>query len=125
MARVALGSFVVFVVLLSGGALPAFSSRAAPGQRVVSLRVQDPAALRIQKTAAERRYALWRRRHGLAPATLAPAPRTAVSGNLNQPGVTDAATTGTPSDSTGSIGPSNYVEFINSEIGRASCRERV
>ena len=108
-ARVALGSFVVFVVLLSGGALPAFSSRAASGQRVVPLRVQDPAALRIEKTAAERRYALWRRRHGLAPATAtrAPAPRTAVSGNLNQPGITDAATTGTPSDSTGSIGPSN------------------
>ena len=114
--RVALGSFAVFVVLLVGGALPAFSSAAVPGQPVVPLRVQDPAALGKEKAAAEQRYALWRQRHGLAPTTLAPAPRTVVSGNLNQPGITDPATGVTPSDSTGSIGPSNYVEFINSEI---------
>ena len=115
-ARVAIGSSVVLVVLLIGGALPAFSSPVASGQRVVPLRVRDPAALRKEKAAANRRYALWRQRHGLTPATLVPAPGTAVAGNLNQPGITDAATTGTPSDSTGAIGPSNYVEFINSEI---------
>lgn len=140
LARVALGSFVVLAVLLIGGALPALSSRASvgntgvtlklltPGARqaapgrlaarhAVPLRVQDPAAFRQEKAAAERRYELWRQRRGLAPTTAAPAPRTAVSGTLNQPGITDAATTGTPSDSTGAIGPSNYVEFINSEIG--------
>lgn len=119
-ARVALASPVVLVVLLIGGALPAFSSPAsAPGAgpRVAPLRVADPAAYHRQKAVAERRYALWRQRHGLGPITRSAAPRTGVSGNLNQPGITDAASTGTPSDSTGAIGPSNYVEFINSEIG--------
>jgi hypothetical protein len=119
-ARVALGSFVVLVVLLIGGALPAFSSPAPvdPAARhVIPLRVQDPAAFRQAKAAADRRYELWRQRRGMTPATSATGPLTAVSGNLNQPGITDAATTGTPSDSTGAIGPSNYVEFINSEIG--------
>jgi hypothetical protein len=119
-ARVALGSFVVLVVLLVGGALPAFSSPAPvdPAARhVIPLHVQDPAAFRQVKAAADRRYELWRQRRGMTPATSATGPLTAVSGNLNQPGITDAATTGTPSDSTGAIGPSNYVEFINSEIG--------
>ncbi|MFL5958957.1 MAG: InlB B-repeat-containing protein [Gaiellaceae bacterium] len=116
-ARIALGASVVLAVLLIGGALPAFSSPTAPGRHVVPLRVRDAAAFGQAKVAAEHAYELWRQRRGLAPLTLAPTPWTAVSGNLNQPGITDAATTGTPSDSTGAIGPSNYVEFINSEIG--------
>jgi PASTA domain/Divergent InlB B-repeat domain len=83
---------------------------------VIPMRVRDPAEYEHEKEIAERRYANWRQRHGLAATTPAPGPSTAVFDNLNAPGITDAATTGTPSDSTGSIGPSNYVEFINSEI---------
>ena len=48
-------------------------------------------------------------------------PGTSVFGALNQPGLaaTDntAANNGTPPDSTGSIGPNHYVEFVNSLVG--------
>jgi List-Bact-rpt repeat protein/PASTA domain-containing protein len=46
-------------------------------------------------------------------------PLTAVFNGLDQPGITDATDPtfgGTPADSTGAIGPSNYVEAVNSEI---------
>jgi hypothetical protein len=141
-ARVALGSFALAAVLLIGGAAPAFSSRAALGSGGISvkllqplsrrappsaavpyaapLRVANAALYRKQKAAAVRRYELWRQRRGLAPATFSAAgPLTSVFNGLDQPGITDAADPvlgGTPSDSTGAIGPSNYVEFINSEI---------
>jgi hypothetical protein len=49
---------------------------------------------------------------GITPlATIA----TGTSGALNQPGIFD--TRHYPSDSTGAIGPANYVEFVNSKIG--------
>jgi hypothetical protein len=138
--RLALGSIVVLAVLLIGGALPAFSSPAPAGRsdltlklltpatgratparpaarRVVPLRVENPAAYAQEAAAAEHRYELWRQRRGLTPVASAPAPSTAVFNGLNAPGITDAASLGlTPSDSTGAIGPSNFVEFVNSEI---------
>jgi hypothetical protein len=141
LTRLGLGSFVVLALLLIGRALPAFSSpapaghsrltltrltptagRAAPARpaarRAVPLRVENPAVYRQQKAAAERRYERWRQLRGLPPTTSAPTPHTAVFNGLNHAGITDAASLGvTPPDSTGAIGPSNYVEFINSEIG--------
>ena len=56
------------------------------------------------------------------PATSTPKPtprrsstRTVQSGGLNQTGLTDHS--GSPPDTTGSIGPAQYVEFINSQVG--------
>ncbi len=107
-------------ILLIAGAAPAFSSTTAPlrnpDRGAISALVAHPNAYAHAKARADRRYQRWQTRHGLASTTFAPIHYTAVSGSLNQPGITDASTTGTPSDSTGAIGPSNYVEFINSEI---------
>jgi len=118
--RAALGSAVGLAVLLIGGALPASSAPVVtPARALVPLRVQDPLQYKEQKAAAEHRYELWRQDRGLAPQRAATGSRTVISGSLNAPGITDAADPilgGTPSDSTGAIGPSNYVEFINSEI---------
>jgi hypothetical protein len=86
---------------------------------VFPLRVANPVLYRTQKEAAERRYELWRQRHARQPTSPATGPLTGVFNLLNKPGIADAADPvlgGTPSDSTGAIGPSNYVEFINSEI---------
>ena len=55
---------------------------------------------------------------GLSPQT-APsavsAPKTALSAGVNQEGL--VALGGTPSDSTGSIGPLHYIEMVNSQVG--------
>lgn len=105
-------------VLLVAGAVPAFSSTAGPsgGSRLLDISAlpKDPAAYERQKAIANARYAKWAKLHGVT------APRyTAVSGSLNQPGLDASApsNTGTPPDATGSAGPSNYVEMVNSEIG--------
>jgi hypothetical protein len=122
--RFGLGSVVVFVVLLAGGALPALSSPVSGPQATPTasapLRVLNPAAYQRAKAAAARRYTQWQQLHGFAPSTAATAPQTSVSGSLNAPGITDSQTFGTrgitPADTTGAIGPSNYVEFVNSEM---------
>jgi hypothetical protein len=142
-ARVAIGSFFSLAVLLIGGALPALSSPAAAGRSGISvkllqprsgeaspsppvvrqaspLRVENPVVYGQEKAAAERRYQLWRQRRGLArPASTPIDPLTSVFNGLDQPGITDATDPtlgGTPADSTGAIGPSNYVEAIDSEV---------
>ncbi|HEU4978544.1 MAG TPA: PKD domain-containing protein [Solirubrobacteraceae bacterium] len=55
------------------------------------------------------------------PGASAPATRAAVFGGLDAPGLSaadnTAANNGTPSDSTGAIGPSHYVELVNSKVG--------
>jgi hypothetical protein len=141
-ARVALGSSVGLAVLLIAGALPAFSSPATPGRWGVTVKlvkpafgqpgpsdsfarpappmVESPGFYRRQKAAAQRRYELWRERHGFAPTvSRAIGPLTSIFNGLDEPGITDATDPtlgGSPADSTGAIGPSNYVEAINSEI---------
>ena len=53
-----------------------------------------------------------------APATSAPSPQAGVFNGINSPGIS-AADVGfccTPPDSTGAIGPNNYVEFVNTAI---------
>ena len=143
LASVGLGALAFVAVLLVAGATPALSSPPAAGhsgisvtlfrptsrqaarirpavRRALPLRPENPVRYQMQKAAAQRRYQLWRQRHGLAPSTSSPTtPLTSVFGGLDAPGITDASDPtlgGTPSDSTGAIGPSNYVEFINSEI---------
>ncbi len=53
-----------------------------------------------------------------APSTAAPGPQTGIFNGINAPGIS-AADIGyccTPPDSTGAIGPNNYVEFVNTAI---------
>ncbi|MFL5825427.1 MAG: hypothetical protein ACJ76V_02770 [Thermoleophilaceae bacterium] len=75
-------------------------------------RPRNPAALEHAKANAERRF-----QNGLGQ----PSPLAAVSGGLNLPGLANsdnvASAMGAPSDSTGAVGPSNYVEIVNSVIG--------
>lgn len=115
-------------LLLIAGAVPAFSSTQAPLRRIdpaaIGALPKDPVAYAHAKALANARYAKWAQRHGV---TAPPASRyTAIGGGgaLNQPGLaaSDAPNLSeggpfTPPDTTGAIGPSNYVEMVNSEIG--------
>lgn len=137
MVRLGVLAVVVFLV---AGAVPAFSSSSAfhPSVRtgvklqrdtqVPGLAAPSHAANRVvslrepwrnypeKKAAAELGYQRWLSKHPkLAQAAKANAPRTSVSGTLNQPGISDD-TAGTPPDTTGAAGPSNYVEMVNSSI---------
>jgi PKD repeat protein len=98
--------------------------------RVPPLRVRDPHAYNAGKAGAERDYLAWRRRHpsagsgtrqrgSLGTATpFTPSPHAALFEELNSPGIGAGGsfTEATPPDTTGSIGPSNYVELVNSQI---------
>jgi hypothetical protein len=86
----------------------------APGAtRAIPLRTPDPAALRRAKERAAGRVSSGA---GRSPQTLSPLPKAAVFGGLNKPGMNAAESGGgfTPPDTTGAIGPSHYVEFVNS-----------
>ncbi len=76
----------------------------------------DAAKLRAAKAAAAREYAA---HNPGAQARSSATPRAAtVLGGLNQRGLGDPNTNeATPSDSTGAIGPSHYVEMVNATIG--------
>ena len=79
------------------------------------LRVKDPAAYRAGRAAAERAYGASNRRRARASATTRP--MISSSAGFNEPGLDANAGGGaTPPDTTGAIGPSNYVELVNSEI---------
>src|SRR4051812_24438753 len=81
---------------------------------VLPVRPTDAAGLRAAKAAAERRHEVRKRRSLRAEAGK---PRAAVFGSLNQPGLTaDDGGGATPPDTTGSIGPSHYVEMVNSAV---------
>ena len=142
-ARVSIGSLLSLAVLLIGGAVPAFSSPTSAGHGGISvkllqprardapprppvarpafpLRFANPVVYRQEKASAERRYELSRQSRRLAPAASSSTdPLTAVFNGLNRPGIPYAADpnrVGTPADSSGAIGPNDYVEVINSEI---------
>jgi len=51
-----------------------------------------------------------------APRVASSSPKIAVYNGLNKPGLNAAGIPSTPPDSTGAIGPNNYVEFVNSRI---------
>src|SRR6185295_8280224 len=78
--------------------------------------VPSPSLLRAGKAAAAREAGPSAR----APSG-GPAPNAVVVESRNQPGLaaTDnsAANQGSPPDSTGAIGPTHYVEFVNSKVG--------
>jgi hypothetical protein len=133
---------LAFVVFLIAGAVPAFSSSgshgtfvltrvhmkpgtAAPRAKAASHRplVARPALYRREKAAANAGYKRWLKLHP-AKTTAHSGRFTSVSGGLSHLGLaaSDApnAVNGgpfTPPDTTGAIGPSNYVEMVNSEIG--------
>jgi hypothetical protein len=82
------------------------------------LRVAEPAAYRAAKQRAERRYRGFEAQHAAAAGSPGPRTATAVSGALNQPGLDATEQFVTPPDTTGAIGPSDYVEMVNSELAR-------
>lgn len=115
------------------------SSRRASGPATLPLRVPDPKAYAAAKATAKRRYQDWRQHHAQklgdasaqslptdsltssAPNPLAssgPSPRAGLIEGFNQPGLIGnrANTEGTPPDTTGAIGPSDYIELVNSEM---------
>jgi hypothetical protein len=98
----------VRAVLLS----PGKHVRGPAHRRAIPRRTKNPAAERAAK-----------QRHAREPAPRqAPsaAPNTTVFSSLNAPGLSasdnTAANQGTPPDTTGAIGPSHYVEFVNSKV---------
>jgi hypothetical protein len=94
---------------------PEGSGTAATGRRSIPLLSPNPAKLRRAKARAARRAALG---GTLSPQRLSPQlsplPRAAVFGGLNSAGMFADEFSGTPPDTTGAIGPSQYVEFVNS-----------
>lgn len=100
------------------------------GPRSLPLRAPNPAAYAASKAKAERGYLAWIARHPqassgtsrtLAPRTatpFAPAPKAVLFEGLNQAGMLGGGTntSATPPDTTGAIGPNDYVEIVNSEI---------
>ena len=107
----------------------------APGEilapRVRPLRVRNPKAYAAAKSAAENSYLARRQRRAPAgprtpqssppttPSPFTPAPQAELFEELNSAGIQSGGlfTQGTPPDTTGSIGPNDYVELVNSQIG--------
>ena len=85
----------------------------------VPLRVADPAAYRREKADADAGYRRWLREHPTAAGVSRAAGRpTSISDNLNHTGfaASDETAPGTPPDTTGAVGPSDYVEMVNSTL---------
>lgn len=103
--------------------IPPSFAPAAPSGGPVALapRVENPAAYRAHKLRAEQRLRRFESRRAAGPATAAsraaaPQPRTTVFGGLNAPGLDATGGSVTPPDTTGAIGPANYMEMVNAEI---------
>jgi hypothetical protein len=85
----------------------------APAARpAIPLLSPHPARLRQAKARAARRSPV---AAALSPQAAAPLSRAPLFNGLNKPGMSAAESEGvtTPPDTTGAIGPSNYVEFVN------------
>jgi hypothetical protein len=95
--------------LVSAAPIPAGPARSVP------LRVQDPARYALDKAAANRAYRSWSTAH---PSVFGPGlPIRSAIPALTKPGLSAAGAGGsTPPDTTGAIGPSSYLEFVNSEV---------
>jgi hypothetical protein len=97
----------------------------ARASRVVPLRVRDPVAYAREKHEAARPAGASASASAAVPRGAASSfgPEAAVFGSLNQSGLSAEAQIGklgeagdvTPPDTTGAIGPSDYVEFVNNE----------
>jgi PKD repeat protein len=102
-----------------------FSPRA---HATMPLRVPNPKAYALAKAAAARGYRAWIARHPQSGGATVPAPRTAAPSGprpqaalfegLNQGGMFGGGenTSVTPPDTTGAIGPNDYIEIVNSEV---------
>jgi hypothetical protein len=93
--------------------VPSGLSATAPGARwAIPLLTPDPAGLRQAKAAAARRVSSG---GGASPQSISPLPHAAVFEGLNKAGMSAEQFGGniTPPDTTGAIGPSNYLEFVN------------
>jgi len=80
-------------------------------KQAIPLRTPDPGKLRRAKERAASRVSGGA---GPSPRALSPLPKASVFGGLNKPGMAADEFSGTPPDTTGAIGPSNYLEFVNS-----------
>ncbi|HEY2259680.1 MAG TPA: PKD domain-containing protein [Solirubrobacteraceae bacterium] len=91
-------------------------SRNAAPRAAPPLRVRNPAQYAQAKAAANQAYGSWAAAHRfLSP--LAPLASASVIG-VNKPGLSAAGAGGsTPPDPTGAAGTTNYLEFVNSEVG--------
>jgi hypothetical protein len=90
---------------------PGSPGRGPTGRREIPRRTKSPTAQDEAKRAHNR---------GPLPRTesITPAPKTAVFGTLNAPGLaaTDNGFDVTPPDTTGAVGPSHYFEFVNETV---------
>ena len=77
-----------------------------PGPGAVPFRTRNPERLRSAKN---------RGAGGSADSGGGPSPRSVATNPGNQPGLSAAGST--PPDSTGAIGPSHYLEMVNSQVG--------
>lgn len=98
--------------------------------RKIRLRTPNPSVYAAAKSRAERAYlarshsrvrthdALAPRVGTAIPLTSAPGASAALFQELNAPGTEGGGpfTQGTPPDTTGAVGPNNYVEFVNSQV---------
>jgi hypothetical protein len=92
--------------------LPARATATQP----LAFRAKDPSTYARHKAAAAAAYERFEHKK-TARETPQATPQTVISGGLNQAGLNASdAGGGTPPDTTGAIGPSNYVELVNSEI---------
>jgi hypothetical protein len=106
-------------------AYPADDYEPKPGKahnRAFARLIPDPDALAAAKYRAAHESGPSEPAGPTAPSGPSPdLPATSVFGQLNQPGLaaTDntPANNGSPPDSTGAIGPSHYVEFVNAKVG--------
>jgi hypothetical protein len=103
--RAPLGALAPSVMTATSG-----SPRHAPAQASLFLTL-DPGKLRAAKLRAAARASVGSRH----PRAAAPLPDVGLFNGLNKPGLSDYLVT--PPDSTGSIGPSNYMEMVNQQVG--------
>lgn len=98
------------VATLTVGAAP--SKKRAPKSQVLRFLPADAAGLKRAKDRAKATSG------GSAPVTTLTSPNAGVFNGTNQAGISagDVGFCCTPPDTTGSIGPNNYVEFVNTEI---------
>jgi hypothetical protein len=108
-------AFSASVLAPVGQATPRLLGPGAPsgGRRVLAhpFRTLDPGALRAAKLLA----AAIASRGSRGPSTVMALPLAGLFNNLDAPGLSDSSVA--PPDSTGAIGPNNYVEMVNQQIG--------
>jgi hypothetical protein len=108
---------------IQGRAVHSGEGSPGPARAALPLRVANPATYAREKQRAEQRAGSGSPLSAAAPGPAATAaPVAAVFGSLNGAGLSASEQIaafghdGTPPDTTGAIGPEDYVEFVNSEV---------